>query len=341
MRRLGLAFSGVPLSVTGVVQYATLAEKRGYDSFWVAEDYFLRDGFSPLACVAFATKKMKVGVGVINPYTRHPVLIAETIATIDEISNRRTILGLGTGVISLIQQMGIKVEKPLQTMRESVDLIRRLLAEKETTYKGTVIGVDKVRFGENPYFDLVGQFRPVRRRVPIYVAAMGPKMLQLAGEIGDGVLFSIGSPVPYCEYAIQNLETGAARANRSISKVDVACYIACAPSEKRKPSSKVVRGFVSFMVSYASEEVLKLSNVDPSEALRIRGVLEKEGMAEASKHVTEDLVHIFGAFGTPREIIDRIEEYVSFGVDLPILVPIPPNFRQAVETGARYMKSHR
>jgi len=339
MRRIGLGFSGVPLSIIDMVQYVRLAEKRGFDSVWIAEDYFLRDAVSPLACFALATKKVKLGVGVINPYTRHPVLIAETIATIDEMSKGRSILALGTGVIPLIQQMGIKVDKPLHTMRESVELIRRLLVEKETTYRGSLIQVEKVRFGANPYFDLIGRFRPLRRSVPIYLAAMGPKMLQLAGEIGNGVLYSIGSPVPYVKYAAENLKIGASRANRSPSEIDVGCYIACAPSEKDRPPGKIVRGFVAYMVSYASEEVLKMSDVDPSEASRIRGVLEKEGMAEASRNVSNEMVETFAAFGKPRRIIERVEEYVSSGVDLPILFPIPPNFRLAVETGGRYAGS--
>jgi len=339
MRRIGLAFSGVPLSIIDMVQYVRLAEKRGFDSVWIAEDYFLRDAVSPLACFAFATKKVKLGVGVINPYTRHPVLIAETIATIDEMSKGRSILALGTGVISLVQQMGIKVQRPLQMMRESVDLIRRLLSEKETTYRGSVIEVDKVRFGANPYFDLVGRFRPLRRRIPIYLAAMGPKMLQLTGEIGNGVLFSVGSPIPYVKYAIENLKIGARRANRTPSEIDVGCYIACAPSKENRPPGKIVRGFVAYMASYASEEVLRMSNVDSSEASRIRGVLETKGMAEASRYVSDEIVGKFCAFGNPKGIIERVEEYVSSGVDLPILFPIPPNFRLAVETGGRYANS--
>jgi len=341
MKRIGLAFSGVPLSVPQMVEYAKLADKKGYDSVWVAEDYFLRDAFSPLACLALATKKVKLGTGVVNPYTRHPVLIAETIATIDEVSKGRSILALGTGVTSLIQQMGIKAEKPLQTMRESVELIRRLLTEEETTYQGSVMQVDKVKFGANPYFDLVGRFKPLRKRIPLYVAAMGPKMLQLAGEIGDGVLFSVGSPVAYVKYALENLTIGAKRANRSLSEVDVGCYVACAPTKKSKRAGKIVQGFVAFMAAYASEDILKMSNLSPSEALRMREVLEKEGMAEASKHVSDEILEVFGAFGSPEDITDRIEDYVSHGVNLPILFPMPPDFRLAVETGGRYAKSRR
>jgi 5,10-methylenetetrahydromethanopterin reductase len=341
MRRIGLGFSGVPLSVPYLVEYAKLAEKRGYDSIWIAEDYFLRDAFCPLASIASATKRIKLGTGVINPYTRHPVLLAESIATLDEISKGRSILALGTGVISLIQQMGIKVEKPLQTMRESVELIRRLLAEEETTYQGSVLRADKVKFGANPYFDLVGRFKPFRKKIPVYVAAMGPKMLQLAGEIGDGVLFSAGSPVPYVKYAVENLDIGAKKANRTMTEVDVCCYIACAPLKRNKPPGTVIRGFVSFMVAYASQDVLKMTNIDSSQALRIREVLEKDGMAEASKHVSDEMIDAFGAFGTPERILERVEEYVSQGVDLPILFPMPPDFRLTTEIGGRYAKSRR
>jgi alkanesulfonate monooxygenase SsuD/methylene tetrahydromethanopterin reductase-like flavin-dependent oxidoreductase (luciferase family) len=95
------------------------------------------------------------------------------------------------------------------------------------------------------------------------------------------------------------------------------------------------------MAAYASEDVLKMSNLSPSEALRIRELLEKQGMAEASKHVSDEILEVFGAFGSPEEITDRIEEYVSRGVNLPILFPMPPDFRLAVETGGRYAKSRR
>jgi 5,10-methylenetetrahydromethanopterin reductase len=341
MKRIGLAFSGVPLSGPQLVEYAKLAEKKGYDSVWIAEDYFLRDAFCPLSAIAFATRKIKLGSGVVNPYTRHPVLLAEIIATLDEIAKGRSILAIGTGVISLIQQMGIKVEKPLQMMRESVELIRRLLAEEETTYQGSLLQVNKVKFGANPYFDLVGRFKPLRKRIPVYMAAMGPKMLQLAGEISDGVLFSVGLPPSYVKYAIENISIGAKRANRSTSDIDLCSYIACAPLKKNKPAGKIIRGFVAFMASYASEEVLKMSNVEPSDALRVREVLEKEGMAEASQHVSDQMIDALGAFGTPEKIIERIKEYASYGAKLPVLIPLPPDYRLAIEVGERYAKSRR
>ncbi len=98
---------------------------------------------------------------------------------------------------------------------------------------------------------------------------------------------------------------------------------------------------VSFMVSYASEEVLKMSNLEPSDALRIREVLEKEGMAEASRLVSDEMIAATGAFDTPDKIIKRIQEYVSYGAKLPVLTPLPPDYRLAVEIGERYAKSRR
>lgn len=338
MKRIGVGFTGVPLSIEAMMPYVKLAEKRNFDSAWVAEDYFLRDAISSLACLALTTRRMKLGLGVINPHTRHPVLIAETIAAIDELSKGRCVLGLGTGVTALIQQMGIMAKKPLKAMRESVEVIRRLLAEEEATFRGEVFQIESVKLGANPYFELMGRFRPVRKRIAIYMAAMGPRMFQLAGEVADGVLFSVGTPPSYLEYAVENLKIGAAKAKRKVSEIDLACYVACAPSD-RSVAPKAVRGFISFMVAYASEDVLRLIGIEEAEATRIRETLEKNGMGAASKHVSTDMVRSLMAYGTAGDIRERIEEYVSHGFGLPILMPLPPNFRESIEIGAAYARS--
>lgn len=338
MKRIGVGFTGVPLSIEEMVRYVKLAEKKGFHSAWMAEDYFLRDAFSPLACFAMATRQITLGLGVINPYTRHPVLIAESTAAVDELSKGRCVLGLGTGVLPLIQQMGIKTDKPLEMMKESVEVIRRVLAEEETSYRGTMLQIDKVKFGANPYFDLVGRFKPRRKRIPIYMAAMGPRMLQLAGELADGVLFSVGIPPSHLKYAIENIKIGADRSKRKISEIDLACYIACAPSNRRI-APRAVRGFISFMVAYASEDVLRPINIDPADAAKIRETLEKNGMHAASNLVSTEMVGALMAYGKGEQIRERIEEYVSYGLDLPILLPLPPNFSKSIEIGAAYARS--
>jgi 5,10-methylenetetrahydromethanopterin reductase len=195
-----------------------------------------------------------------------------------------------------------------------------------------------VKFGANPYFDLLGRFKPRRKKIPIYMAAMGPKMLQLAGEIADGVLFSVGTPPSYQKYAIENIKIGAARTKRKISEIDLACYVACAPSNRRIAPT-AVRGFISFMVAYASENVLRLINIDPADAMKIRETLETNGMLAASKQVSTEMIGSLMAYGKGEQIRERIEEYVSYGLHLPILLPLPPNFSKSIEIGATYARS--
>lgn len=155
--RLGIGFTGAPFSVMEIVNYAKLAEKTGIDSIWIAEDYFLRDAISIISSAATSTQKIKLATGVINPYTRNPILIAQTMATLDEISNGRTILALGTGVPFIIENMGIKFEKPLTMIRESVRIIRMLFKTEKVNYQGKVLKVKDIEFGKNPYFELLSR----------------------------------------------------------------------------------------------------------------------------------------------------------------------------------------
>ena len=209
MKRIGLAFTGVPFSVKELTDHAKLAEENEFESIWFMEDYYLRDAFSTLASFALATKKIKIGTGVINPYTRHPALIATSMATLDELSSGRAILGMGAGVPALLKQM-VDYKKPLATVRESVSFIRELLAKRRVTFHGEMVHAEDIIFGYCPYFDPFGKFEPIRNRIPTYVAGMGPRMLQLAGEIGDGVLISAGFSTELVKSAIENVKIGLA-----------------------------------------------------------------------------------------------------------------------------------
>src|SRR5437660_1066662 len=117
---LGVGFTGAPYTVREVVELAKLAEREGFSCFWFAEDYYLRDAISNISAVAYATSKIQISTGIINPFTRNPVLVAETIATLNELSDGRMRLALGTGVQPLIENMGIRFKHPLAAMDEAV-----------------------------------------------------------------------------------------------------------------------------------------------------------------------------------------------------------------------------
>jgi len=334
--RFGIGFTGAPLSVGGMIRYVNLAEKSGFESAWVAEDYFLRDAVSPLACFALATKRIKVAFGVINPYSRNPAVIAETIATIDELSRGRAILALGTGVPPLIEQMGIEFERPLSTIRESAHVIRELLTGKEVTFQGSAINLKNVTLGVNPYFLLLKRFKPIRSNIPIYIAAIGPKMLQLAGEIGDGVLLTAACSSQYVKYAVENIKVGAEKAGRDPAKIDVAAIILYSVSRNGRPND-AVRGFLSYSLSYSNPEYLRMGGFDETEIEPIKEALEKKGMLEASKLVTDAMVDTHAAAGTPDRCREKLEEYKSAGVTLPIIFTMGTNTGMAIKTIGEYI----
>ena len=331
-KRIGIGFTGTPFSVRQTVKYVQFAERTGFESAWFAEDYFLRDAITPLACYAYATKSIKVSTGVINPYTRNPVLIAETLATLDELSNGRAMLALGTGVSPLVEQMGITLEKPLAKIRETVHIIRSLLSGEELTFNGKTTTVRGVRLGYNPYFEPLGLFQPVRMKIPIYVAAVGPRMLRLAGEIGDGVLLTAGASPGYVRSAVKEIRTGAERSGRNLSQIDIANYIVLSVTKDGNPYTKGVRGFIAFELAFADQRTLELAGIPASKVVGVRDLFNRKGAAYAADLVTEEMVDAFSATGSPRKCLDRIGDYTEAGVTLPIILPLGGDVRLAIET---------
>jgi 5,10-methylenetetrahydromethanopterin reductase len=315
--RLGIGFTGAPYTVREVVELAKLAEKQGYASFWCAEDYFLRDAITNISCVSYATSKIEISTGIVNPFTRNPVLVAETIATLNELSEGRIRLALGTGVQPLIENMGIAFDRPLAAISEAVAIIRELLEGKVVDYSGKVFRTKQVKLGQNPYFDLVETKFKVSP-VPIYIAAIGPKMLELAGRIGDGVLFTAGFSVWNVKQAIPIFERGARSSGRSVGALKVGTYIVSSLGE----ASKEVKGFLAFDVAYSRPENVIAVGIAEQKVATIHDAVMKKGLLAASQLVTDDIVDQFAACGTKGEIQAKVEEFRKAGVSEPILLPM-------------------
>jgi len=315
--RLGIGFTGAPYTVREVADMAKLAEKEGYASFWCAEDYFLRDAISNISCVSYATSKIQISTGIVNPYTRNPVLVAETIATLNELSEGRMQLALGTGVQPLVEKMGIAFDRPLAAISESVEIIRKLLEGKTVDYSGKVFRTTQVKLAQNPYFDLVETNLKVTP-VPIWIAAIGPKMLELAGRIGDGVLFTAGFSVWNVKQALPIVEQGAKSSGRSLREMKVGTYLVSSLGE----ASKEVRGFLAFDVAYSRPENVIAVGIAEQKVAAIHDEVMKRGLLAASRLVTDDIVDQFAACGRKGEIQAKIEEFRKVGVSEPILLPM-------------------
>ena len=189
------------------------AEEAGFESLWVTERYFHEETCSLLGFLAAATRSIELGVGVVNPFTRNPALLAMAAATLDRISGGRSILGLGRSDRPVIEgRMGIPYDGSLSALEEAVVLIRRLLSGDRVTASRGRFPLDGVRLA----------ISPTRDRVPIYLAGIGPRALRLAGAVADGVLLNAYTPTGYVRYAVDEVRRAAQRAGRDPQSVEIA-----------------------------------------------------------------------------------------------------------------------
>src|SRR5436305_13216862 len=195
------------------MRYAQMAEERGFEAVWQAESRLVREATVPMAAYAAVTERIKVGSGVVNNWTRNVGLLAATFSTLDDLAPGRVMLGIGAWWDPLARKVGIDRTRPLQAMRETVEATRRLLAMERVTYDGDFVHLDDVEI------DIVhGDRSP--KDVPIFVGATGMKMMELAGEIADGVVLNYLVGTPYNRTAMEAIAEGAALEGRTMTDVD-------------------------------------------------------------------------------------------------------------------------
>ena len=187
--------------ISEAVEYVRYAEDRGFEAVWQAESRLVREATVPMAAFLAQTARIRVGAGVVNNWTRNPALLASTFSTLDDLAPGRVILGIGAWWDPLAAKVGIERSRPLTAIRETVEAVRALLADETVTYHGDFVHLDGVEL------DYVHQERRPKE-VPIYIGATGMKMMELAGEIADGVLLNYLVPPTYNARAMEALERG-------------------------------------------------------------------------------------------------------------------------------------
>src|SRR5438128_2759721 len=208
------------------MRYARLAEAAGFEAVWQAESRLVREATVPMAAYAAVTDRIKVGSGVVNNWTRNVGLLAATFSTLDDLAPGRVILGIGAWWDPLARKVGITRRKPLLAMRETVEATRRLLAMERVTFRGEFVDLEDVEI------DIVhGDRSP--KDVPIYVGATGMKMMELAGEIADGVLLNYLVSPAYNREAMEHLRAGAERVGRKVEQIDRPQLIVCSLDKDR------------------------------------------------------------------------------------------------------------
>ncbi len=212
--------------ISEAIEYVQYAEERGFEAVWQADSRLVRDAVVPMAAFAANTETITIGSGVVDCWTRNPARLASTFSTLDDLAPGRIILGIGAWWEPLASKVGVDRRRPLLAIRETVEACRALLADETVTYHGEFVHLDGVEL------DYVYQERRPKD-VPIYIGATGDRMLELTGEIADGVVLNYLVSPEYNRRAMDRLADGAARAGRSLDDLDRPQLVVCSVAETR------------------------------------------------------------------------------------------------------------
>ena len=300
------------------MEYVKYAEEKGFEAVWQAESRLVRDAIVPMAAFAAVTSRIKVGSGVINNWTRNIGLLAATFLTLDDLAPNRILCGIGAWWDPLAQNVGIDRRKPLLAMRETIEVLRRLLNMENVTFAGEFHRVHGIEL------DVVhGRREP--RNVPILIGATGPQMMELTGEIGDGVVLNYCVPPEYNLPALEQLEKGAKKAGRTLDDIDRPQLIVCSVHDDRQVA---LDGARELLTQYLAQQphIAKASGVKPEVVAQIQSILgwpaTHEQVRQAMHLVPDDLVQRITASGTPDEVKAKVRQYVANGCTCPILYPL-------------------
>ncbi len=312
------------------MDYVRYAEARGFEAVWQAESRLVREATIPLAAFAAVTGRIRLGTGVVNVWTRNVGLLAATFSTLDELAPNRVMLGIGAWWEPLASKVGVDRRKPLQAMREIVEVTRRLLAMERVTFQGEFVHVTDVEI------DIVhGDRSP--RHVPIYIGATGMKMMALAGEIADGVLLNYLVSPAYNHQAMDALAEGAGRAGRTVDAIDRPQLVVCSLDRNRERALDHARELVT---QYLGQQphIMKASGVDQGLLDEIGRVMTwpagPEEIRNAMRLVPDSVVQMITASGTPDECRAKVREYVDAGCTCPVLYPLGDDVRAMIDTFA-------
>jgi len=298
--RIGCSLGSL-LSVNQVLESSKILSKTNIDSIWIPETWGM-ENFSMLSAVTNQTKTQKIGSSIINIYSRSPSLIAMGASTVDTLSDGRLILGLGTSSLPLVETFhGDKFEKPLQRMKECVEIIRLVLSGKKINYTGEIFDLKN--------FTLLT--KPKRKSIPIYLAAVNEKMVNLTWNIGDGVIFYL-RPINEMKETITKMQ--------SKKKIDVACQIITCVTEDSDIAIKRAKKTLAFYVSVGKvyREFLE-KNGFKNETSNIFDEFKKSGSKSTHEFVTDSMLQSLCIAGTLEECKKQLQKFYESGLDLPII----------------------
>ncbi len=310
------------------LDFVRYAEQKGFEAVWQAESRLVRDAIVPMAAYAAVTERIKVGSGVINNWTRNIGLLAATFLTLDDLAPGRIICGIGAWWDPLAKNVGIERRKPLLAMRETVEVLRRLLKLERVTFHGEFHQVEGIEL------DVVhGRREP--RDVPIMIGATGPKMMELTGEIADGAVLNYCVPPGYNHSALESLEAGARKSGRTLDDIDRPQLVVCSVDQDEDRALDTSR---ELLTQYLAQQphIAKASGVSNEVVAEIQSILgwpaTHEQIQQAKHLVPDELVTRITASGTPDQARAKVAEYMENGATCPILYPVGGDVKLLIDT---------
>jgi 5,10-methylenetetrahydromethanopterin reductase len=314
--RMGAGFLGHISGQVGFEQLAAAAricEEGGLESFWVADQRWMRDVYVSLTYLAARTERLLLGTRVTDPYVRHPGLTAAAIASLDEASGGRAVMGIGAGG-SGFAQMGLERPKPAVAVREAIEICRRLWAGEEFELDGRILSWRGGR--------LEFECRP---DIPVVIAARGPRLLELAGEVADGAIVASGVSPGGVGWARQLIARGERRAGRQEGSTELLHMTYISISEDRERARRTVKKGISGAVSgsHPTYDFLAANGLEvPGELYRYLDTGAREP-AHIVELIPDSFVDRLAIAGSVEECAEQLQALLDAGIDHPLLSPIP------------------
>ena len=288
---------------------ARTAEELGYNELWFAEDCFFTGGIAGATAALAGTKEIPIGLGIVSALVRHPAILAMEIATLARMYPGRLLPGLGLGVPDWMRQIGLLPKSPLTALRECLTTTCRLLAGEEVTFKGDLYRFDRVKLTHVPHGP-----------IPMYMGVVGPKMLQLSGEIADGTVVSVLAAPDYVRWLRERVREGAARSGRSAAKHRVVTYVFCSIDKDRQRARDALRPIIAFYLVAVGR--CALTEV-PGCADLLEKLIAKGGVDAVTKEMPDEWLDELGVAGDPAECAEKIKRYLDTGSDSVVIFPSP------------------
>jgi 5,10-methylenetetrahydromethanopterin reductase len=309
--------------VERVADLATDAEDAGFDTALVSCHYFNRDPFVAADRVARETG-LRVGPAAANPYDTHPVGLASRVATLQEASDGRAVMGIAPGDRSTLRNLGIDREKPLRRTLESIRVARRLWTGERVDHEGTFRATDaELKFSVDP--------------TPVYVGAQGPDMIRMSAKHADGVLINASHPRDF-EWAGERIAEGLDERPDDAGAFDAVGYASVSVAEDGDRARAAARPPVAFIVGGAVPPVLDRHGIDRERAREVETLVEAGDLSAAFEAVTPAMIDAFAVAGTPATVEDRLEAILSVVDGVVVGSPLGPDLETAVSLAGRTLR---